>query len=36
MVLSETQGLQLYLVMRGAYGDFGGSVLDDSTKGLAH
>jgi len=30
MVLSVTRGLQLFLVMRGAYGDSGGSVLNDS------
>ena len=36
MVLFETQGLQLYWLCEGAYGDSGDSVLDDSTQVLTH
>ena len=36
MVLSETRGLQLFGLCEGAYGAFGGSVLNDSTRGLTH
>jgi len=36
MVLSETRGLQLFGLCEGAYGAFGGSVLNDCTQGLAH
>ena len=32
MVLSETRGLQLFGLCEGAYGDFGDSVLNDSTR----
>src|SRR5271170_3058304 len=35
MVLCETQGLQL-LGLCGAYGDFGGSLLNNGTRGLTH
>jgi hypothetical protein len=36
MVLSETRGPTAFGLCEGAYAAFGGSVLNDSTRGLAH